>query len=70
MVGMVITVFFTELGKMMVGRLRPHFLAVCKPNYSLFNCTDGFITVDYCTGVAKQIVEARLALLFPLFLDG
>ena len=48
-----------ELGKRTVGRLRPHFLAVCKPNYSLFNCTDGYITADVCTGVANQITEAR-----------
>ena len=65
---MFVNTIFTQLGKVMVGRLRPHFLAVCKPNYSLFNCSDGFITADYCTGLPKEIKEARLVLVYDVLL--
>ncbi len=30
----------TDIVKYSVGRLRPHFLTVCKPNYPITNCTD------------------------------
>ena len=57
----------TDVGKYTVGRLRPHFLAVCKPDFSLLNCTTGlhrnFITEDVCTGGKDLIKEARLS--FP-----
>ena len=41
--------------KTMVGRLRPHFLDVCRPNYTTFSCTDErgrprYVTEDVCTG--------------------
>ena len=37
--GIAITLLLTEVGKRSVGRLRPHFLAVCKPNWTKYNCT-------------------------------
>ncbi|XP_070562599.1 phospholipid phosphatase 1-like [Ptychodera flava] len=59
--GMATTNLLTETIKLMMGRLRPHFIDVCKPNYNLFNCSDGYIEADVCTGDAGQIDEARLS---------
>ena len=62
--------FITDVGKYMIGRLRPHFLDVCKPDWSKFNCTDArgnyvFIVDDVCTVAAgtKMAKESRLS--FP-----
>lgn len=53
-----------DVGKKMVGRLRPHFLTVCQPDYSKFNCSLGYITADVCTNPdCEKIAEARLS--FP-----
>jgi phosphatidate phosphatase len=49
--GLAVTLAFTEMGKIMVGRLRPHFLDACQPDWSLINCTivqsNGFIKSRY-----------------------
>lgn len=66
-VGAASTTVLTDIGKYTVGRLRPHFLAVCKPDFSSLNCSSGFrknFITDYeCTGDADVIREARLS--FP-----
>lgn len=71
--GVGITLLLTEIGKRWAGRLRPHFLAVCLPDYSQINCAsvglNGFLFNSvstggsFCTGDAAQIKEARLS--FP-----
>ena len=63
--GAAVNVLLTDVGKYGVGRLRPHFLSVCKPKMGvLANCTLGdFITEDVCTGEASLIRQARLS--FP-----
>ena len=72
MLGMGITMFITDIGKYSVGRLRPHFLDVCKPDWSTLNCTnlDGspryFVGNEYCTNNEKdtwRFKDARLS--FP-----
>jgi len=45
----------TNITKFMTGRLRPHFLDICRPNYTAFSCVDErgqpqYITEDVCTG--------------------
>ena len=59
--------------KKKVGRLRPHFIDVCKPDFSKVVCTIpaqvGFVyrSIDtggtFCTGDASAVKEARLS--FP-----
>lgn len=57
--GALITNLFTDIGKMAVGQLRPYFLTVCKPNVTLANCSQGFVTAEVCTGNPEDIKEAR-----------
>ena len=57
--GALITNLFTELGKATVGGLRPYFITICKPNITLLNCSQGYITEDVCTGDPKDVLEAR-----------
>ena len=62
--GFVLVCFFTETGKVAVGRLRPYFLDACQPDYSKFNCTNekGFplyILHPGCHGKSGDIHEAR-----------
>lgn len=57
--GALVTNLFTDIGKVTVGGLRPYFLTVCKPNVTLANCSQGFVTGDVCTGNPKDILEAR-----------
>lgn len=71
--GIALTLLVTEVGKRAVGRLRPHFLAVCAPNFAAVNCLqaantgnffNSFTTGDgFCTGNAKDVEEARLRLI-------
>lgn len=54
----------TDYAKQMTGKLRPHFLAVCDPDFSKFNCTDSnglpLYVADYtCRGEPKDVIEAR-----------
>ncbi|ESO95337.1 hypothetical protein LOTGIDRAFT_117144, partial [Lottia gigantea] len=53
----------TNIAKYTLGRLRPHFLTVCQPDYALFNCSMGIIEENVCTGNLKLIKEARVS--FP-----
>ncbi|ELT92775.1 hypothetical protein CAPTEDRAFT_228043 [Capitella teleta] len=60
----------TNIGKFTIGRLRPHYLDICQPNYSRFSCVDAnnlavYVTeTDLCTGEdTYRIEQARLS--FP-----
>ena len=57
--GALVTNLFTDMGKATVGRLRPYFITICKPNRTLLNCSQGYITEDICTGDPKDVLEAR-----------
>nr|XP_004450608.1 phospholipid phosphatase 3-like isoform X1 [Dasypus novemcinctus] len=48
-----------SITKMTVGNLRPHFLAVCQPDPTSFNCDSGFISNYTCTGDPADVLEAR-----------
>jgi len=77
--GALTTLLFTELSKYSIGRLRPHFLTLCKPNLSPELCEDPvgsgyqrFVTEsedEICQGLIngdvtkKQLHEARLSFL-------
>lgn len=61
--GAVVEHLTTDVGKYSIGRLRPHFLSVCKPDSTKYNCASGYITADVCTGDESLIREARLS--FP-----
>lgn len=59
--GALVNLLFTLLGKTYVGELRPHFLALCKPNMSLVDCSVGYVTNYECTGNDLPALEkARL----------
>ncbi|XP_017263257.1 phospholipid phosphatase 1 isoform X2 [Kryptolebias marmoratus] len=52
----------TDIAKYSIGRLRPHFLDVCKPNWSLINCSSlTYIENFTCTGDPKMVNEGRLS---------
>ncbi|XP_066533535.1 phospholipid phosphatase 3 isoform X2 [Hoplias malabaricus] len=55
--GCAVSQSFTDIAKVSVGRLRPHFLDVCKP--SSVNCSLGYITEYSCTGNKSIVQEAR-----------
>ena len=50
----------TDIAKYSIGRLRPHFLAVCKPVWDHINCrAGGYIENFNCTGDKDMVDEAR-----------
>jgi hypothetical protein len=58
--GAVINQLATEMTKLMVGRLRPHFLAVCNPTDTVANsnCAQGI--AFQCNGVDEhRLTDAR-----------
>lgn len=65
-----ITMFITDVGKYTIGRPRPHFFSVCKPDWIKLNCTDEFnrknyfIGDQYCTTTDKAALKAA-RLSFP-----
>jgi len=59
----------TDIGKYSIGRLRPHFISVCQPDFSALDCdgpggASNYITSFVCQGDDKHAIrEARLS--FP-----
>jgi phosphatidate phosphatase len=56
----------TDIGKYSIGRLRPHFISVCQPDWTIVNCTHrghDYVFPAHCTGDYAHIREARLS--FP-----
>ncbi|XP_056109331.1 phospholipid phosphatase 1 isoform X1 [Rhinichthys klamathensis goyatoka] len=52
----------TDIAKYSIGRLRPHFLDVCKPDWTKINCTGGAYIEDFiCTGDTTKVNEGRLS---------
>nr|XP_022319115.1 phospholipid phosphatase 3-like [Crassostrea virginica]XP_022319116.1 phospholipid phosphatase 3-like [Crassostrea virginica] len=49
LLGFAISMGFVQAIKYSVGALRPHFLDVCKPDFSSVNCSLGYITQFTCT---------------------
>lgn len=50
----------TNMAKLSVGRLRPHFLSVCNVTYTSLNCTPGtYISEVNCRNTPKMVEEAR-----------
>ncbi|KAL3868284.1 hypothetical protein ACJMK2_041111 [Sinanodonta woodiana] len=47
--GFVMEQLFTEVLKNTVGRLRPNFFDVCRPDFSRIDCSQGYITNYTCT---------------------
>ncbi|XP_070706060.1 phospholipid phosphatase 1 isoform X2 [Pempheris klunzingeri] len=51
----------TDIAKYSIGRLRPHFLDVCKPDWK-FNCSSGAYIEDFtCFGDPTKVNEGRLS---------
>lgn len=67
--GLNVTNVITNIMKYNIGRLRPHFIDVCKPDYQLLatnqttSCYGPYIEEDVCTGDEDLIIEARLSFL-------
>ncbi|KAK1345407.1 hypothetical protein QTO34_014120 [Cnephaeus nilssonii] len=51
----------TDIAKYSIGRLRPHFLDVCDPDWSKINCSNGYIENYVCRGNAQKVKEGRLS---------
>ncbi|XP_040277192.1 phospholipid phosphatase 1 isoform X2 [Bufo gargarizans] len=59
--GAAVSQSLTDIAKYTIGRLRPHFLDVCKPDWTKINCTAGYIENFVCQGDAVKSSEARLS---------
>lgn len=57
--GCAISQSFTDIAKVSIGRLRPHFLSVCDPDFSQINCSEGYIQNYRCRGEDSKVQEAR-----------
>uniref|UniRef100_A0A6J0VDY1 Phospholipid phosphatase 3-like n=1 Tax=Pogona vitticeps TaxID=103695 RepID=A0A6J0VDY1_9SAUR len=57
--GCIVGQSLTNMAKLAVGRLRPHFLAACRPDPARINCSAGYVEDYICTGVASEVKEAR-----------
>ncbi|XP_058137101.1 phospholipid phosphatase 2 isoform X2 [Dasypus novemcinctus] len=58
--GAAVSQSLTDLAKYMTGRLRPNFLAVCDPDWSLVNCSV-YVPPEVCRGQPADVTEARLS---------
>uniref|UniRef100_UPI00358F64DE phospholipid phosphatase 3-like n=1 Tax=Myxine glutinosa TaxID=7769 RepID=UPI00358F64DE len=55
-----VSLSLTEAAKFAIGRLRPHFLDICKPsNLTEELCATGYITDAACTGDRSSVIDAR-----------
>ncbi|ESP03310.1 hypothetical protein LOTGIDRAFT_137546 [Lottia gigantea] len=64
--GTMVTKVFTEVIKFSTGRLRPHFIDLCRPDFSKINCSIGYIMEYECTNneVSEKLLRAS-RLSFP-----
>lgn len=65
--GCAVTQLTTDIAKYSIGRLRPHYITLCKPKVEVIaNCSSltGYIEADVCTSTnTDDLIEARLS--FP-----
>uniref|UniRef100_A0A8C5MCP0 Phospholipid phosphatase 1 n=1 Tax=Leptobrachium leishanense TaxID=445787 RepID=A0A8C5MCP0_9ANUR len=59
--GAAVSQSLTDIAKYTIGRLRPHFLSVCKVNWAQVNCSAGYIENFVCEGDSVKSNEARLS---------
>ncbi|XP_029685769.1 phospholipid phosphatase 1-like isoform X1 [Takifugu rubripes] len=60
--GAAVSQSLTDVAKYSIGRLRPNFLAVCKPVWEHVNCGTGGYTENFtCTGDRFMVDESRLS---------
>ncbi|XP_015278711.1 PREDICTED: lipid phosphate phosphohydrolase 1 isoform X2 [Gekko japonicus] len=59
--GAAISQSLTDIAKYSVGRLRPHFIAICNPDWRQINCTAGYIENFHCLGDKVKVNEGRLS---------
>ncbi|XP_052657793.1 phospholipid phosphatase-related protein type 5 isoform X4 [Harpia harpyja] len=60
--GLFATDIFVNAGQVVTGNLAPHFLALCKPNYTALGCkqyTQFISSIHACTGNPDLIMKAR-----------
>ena len=60
--GLFATDIFVNAGQVVTGNLAPHFLALCKPNYTALGCqqlTQFISGAEACTGNPDLITRAR-----------
>ncbi|XP_033731845.1 phospholipid phosphatase 3-like [Pecten maximus] len=58
------TILVVEMLKLFFGRLRPNFIAVCRPNFTAIDCTQGFIREFHCNETDEEVL-ADLRKSFP-----
>ena len=61
--GASLTWLITASCKLLIGRLRPNFLAVCQPDWTRVNCSQGYVMEYVCTGNPQLIREARYVII-------
>ncbi|TSK34841.1 Phospholipid phosphatase-related protein type 5 [Bagarius yarrelli] len=62
MFGLFTTDIFVNAGQVVTGNLAPHFLTVCKPNYTALGCQQALRYISHqeaCTGNGEDILRAR-----------
>uniref|UniRef100_A0A0F7Z899 Phospholipid phosphatase 1 n=2 Tax=Crotalus adamanteus TaxID=8729 RepID=A0A0F7Z899_CROAD len=57
--GAAVSQSLTDIAKYSIGRLRPHFLDICKPDR--INCSLGYIESFKCLGDKVKVSEGRLS---------
>uniref|UniRef100_A0A0F7YZV4 Phospholipid phosphatase 1 n=1 Tax=Micrurus fulvius TaxID=8637 RepID=A0A0F7YZV4_MICFL len=57
--GAAVSQSLTDIAKYSIGRLRPHFLDICKPDR--INCSAGYIENFKCLGDKVKVNEGRLS---------
>ncbi|XP_048832570.1 phospholipid phosphatase-related protein type 5 isoform X2 [Brienomyrus brachyistius] len=60
--GLFTTDIFVNAGQVVTGNLAPHFLTVCKPNYTALGCQHALRFISHqeaCTGNEEDVLRAR-----------
>ncbi|XP_054843171.1 phospholipid phosphatase 1 isoform X2 [Eublepharis macularius] len=59
--GAAVSQSLTDIAKYSIGRLRPHFVAICNPDWRQINCTSGYVENFHCLGDKVKVNEGRLS---------
>ncbi|XP_060091963.1 phospholipid phosphatase 1 isoform X1 [Heteronotia binoei] len=59
--GAAVSQSLTDIAKYSIGRLRPHFVAICNPDWRQINCSSGYVENFHCLGDNVKVNEGRLS---------
>lgn len=72
MLGLIVEIALMHFAKSSFGVLRPHFIDVCRPNFTMIDCSknQGYVLEPFCTSTPTTYSERQLKMARESFPSG